>query len=244
MDYIDTKFFQKLHVPEWHFDPVVRHAEEEVRLDHLERLVGQRCAVDGDLASHRPGRVIQRVLPRGVGDALPRPGAKRAAARRDEQAAHVAARTRAEALEDRRVLTVDGDDLSATLRARGGRQLAGDHQRFLVRQRHPLSGGECGERRIESRGANDRIQHDVHVRAERRLDERALAEPGKGRLPLHRLRREQVRIHVRRERRDEEPLPVPGQHAQRRLADRSGRPENGDAASRHGAGISSHPSRA
>ena len=39
-------------------------AEQKVRLDDLERLVGQRGAVDGDLAAHLPRRMPERVLER------------------------------------------------------------------------------------------------------------------------------------------------------------------------------------
>ena len=42
-------------------DPVVRRAEQPVRLDHLEALVHQRRGVDRDLAAHRPGRVRERL---------------------------------------------------------------------------------------------------------------------------------------------------------------------------------------
>ena len=38
-------------------DAVVRHAEQQVRLDHLEALVHQRGGVDRDARAHRPGRV-------------------------------------------------------------------------------------------------------------------------------------------------------------------------------------------
>ena len=43
-------------------DPLVRRAEQPVRLDHLEALVHQRRRVDRDLAAHRPGRVRERLL--------------------------------------------------------------------------------------------------------------------------------------------------------------------------------------
>ena len=49
-----------------HLDPLVREAEEEVRLDHLEALVGERGGVDRDLRAHRPGRVRERLLGRHV----------------------------------------------------------------------------------------------------------------------------------------------------------------------------------
>ena len=45
-----------------HLDAVVRDGEEEVRLDHLEALVGERRGVDRDLRSHRPRRVRERLL--------------------------------------------------------------------------------------------------------------------------------------------------------------------------------------
>src|SRR4051794_3499191 len=43
-------------------DRVVRRAEEMVRLDDLESLVHQRGRVDGDLAAHRPCRMLERLL--------------------------------------------------------------------------------------------------------------------------------------------------------------------------------------
>ena len=49
-------------------DPVVRDAEQQVRLDDLEALVDQGGRVDGDDRAHRPGRVGQRL--RG-GDVAP-----------------------------------------------------------------------------------------------------------------------------------------------------------------------------
>ena len=61
---------------------LVRDAEEEVRLDQLEALVGERRRVDRDLRPHAPGRVRERVLDRrrrrdrpacGRGTARPRP---------------------------------------------------------------------------------------------------------------------------------------------------------------------------
>ena len=41
---------------------VVPEAEEIVRLDHLQRLVGQRGAIHGDLLSHSPRRMPERLL--------------------------------------------------------------------------------------------------------------------------------------------------------------------------------------
>src|SRR5438067_798665 len=37
-------------------------AEKPVRLDHFQAFVEQRCGIDGNLRSHVPGRVFQRLL--------------------------------------------------------------------------------------------------------------------------------------------------------------------------------------
>ena len=47
-------------------DPLVRQSEEEVRLDQLEPLVGERRGVDRDLRAHAPRRVRERLLGRDV----------------------------------------------------------------------------------------------------------------------------------------------------------------------------------
>ena len=62
-----------------HLDPVVRDAEEPVRLDQLEALVGERRGVHSDLSSHRPGRMCERVGDRDVFELLARAAAERAA---------------------------------------------------------------------------------------------------------------------------------------------------------------------
>ena len=49
-----------------HLDPLVGKTEQEVRLDQLEPLVGERGRVDRDLRPHLPGRVRERLLGRDV----------------------------------------------------------------------------------------------------------------------------------------------------------------------------------
>ena len=60
-------------------DPVVRDAEEEVRLDQLEPLVGERRRVDRDLRAHAPRRVRERVLDRDVLEVVAAAAAERPA---------------------------------------------------------------------------------------------------------------------------------------------------------------------
>src|SRR5437660_1262333 len=69
-----------------HVHRLVRQAEQEVRLDHLERLVHETGGVNGDLLSHFPGRVAQRFVHRSTRHALRVPGAERAARRRQNEA--------------------------------------------------------------------------------------------------------------------------------------------------------------
>ena len=107
-----------------------------------------------------------------------------------------------------------------------------------------LPARERGERRIESGGADDGVEHDVDVVARRRLDEACVARrpspraspspfrtrPTKRRREARRLLGEQRGVVERRERGDAEALALPLEHAQRGRADRAGRPEDGDAA--------------
>ena len=68
--------------------PVVREAEQEVRLDQLEALVRERRGVDGDLRAHVPGRMGKRLLGRHVGQLVGGPAAKRPARGREHERVH------------------------------------------------------------------------------------------------------------------------------------------------------------
>ena len=114
---------------------------------------------------------------------------------------------------------------------------------------------ERGERRIESRGADDGVEHDVHVVAPRGLDEarrRRRASPACGvgavprrcrRSPARNARpaRRAARVVERRERGDAESVALPLEHAERRRADRAGRPEDRDAARRRSRCVTTAP---
>ena len=54
------------------FDPVVREPEEHMRLDQLEPLVGERRRVHGDLRTHAPGGMRQRLCRRHVRELVSR----------------------------------------------------------------------------------------------------------------------------------------------------------------------------
>ena len=165
---------------------VVRQPEQEVRLDELERLVGQRRAVDGDLASpcSRSGGLSASVTVAGV-HARRLPVAERTA-RRGEDEPREPAVAPGDALQHGAVLRVHRDQLAPALAGGARHELAGHHQRLLVGQRHALPRAQRGERGIEPGRADDRVEHDVHVGVRRGLDQHLAPGADAGRrLPLH-----------------------------------------------------------
>ena len=83
------------------------NGEQVMRLDQFEALVHHGRGIDGDLRTHRPVRMLERLLERRRAHLLARPGAERPARGGEDDAAHVLARARAQRLEDRVVLGID-----------------------------------------------------------------------------------------------------------------------------------------
>ena len=70
-------------------DLVVGEAEQKVRFDDLEPLVHQCRRVHGDLRSHGPHRMGQRLLHLHVTEILPGPAPERSTAARHERSPHL-----------------------------------------------------------------------------------------------------------------------------------------------------------
>ena len=123
------------------------------------------------------------------------PAAERAAASGEHEASYLLGGAGAQALRERAVLGVDGDDL-ARLRPVEHERAAHD-QRLLVGQRERRPGLERGQRRAQPDRAGDAVEHDV---AGRRggLGRGLLAETGERRGELLDLAREQVRVAAAR----------------------------------------------
>ena len=121
-----------------HLDPVVVDAEQLVGLDHLEPLVHERARVDRDLGSHRPRRVGERLGDRDVRQLVGGAAAERPAAGRDDDPRHLADGARSQALVDRAVLAVDGDQLGARCRPQRLDHRTGGDQALLVGEPEPL----------------------------------------------------------------------------------------------------------
>ena len=132
-------------------DLTQRQAVKAHGLDDLKALVHQRRGVDGDLRTHCPVRVPERVGLRLSRKLLRAQTVERPARAGQNEALDLAAVAAAlEALEDRAVLAVDGDDLRAAALRRIHDELARADERFLVRKRDAFFLLDRRERRLES----------------------------------------------------------------------------------------------
>src|SRR5260221_1023296 len=113
VDELDERMHDALRMHD-DVDALVRNAEEIVGLDHLQGLVGKRGAVHGDLRSHLPCGMPQRLLRCRIRDAVGTPVTKWTARRRQHDPADLPHGTRADRLKNRPVLAIDRYDLGAT----------------------------------------------------------------------------------------------------------------------------------
>ncbi len=228
-----------------------RQSEQMMRLDQLEPLVHQRRRIDGHLGSHRPVRMIERLLGRGFGHLRAAPGAEWTAGRREADGLDQVVPGVRHDLKRRGMLRVDrqqrgarsGDFLHEKMTCRDEAFLGGE------RGRSPLA--DSSERRLQARGADDRRHHPIG-RAARRFDQRRFPrrgldsragerrfevgmatligdhrEPG---LMQDRELGEAVRVAASGQRDDLVRIRIAADEIERALPDRAGRAENGDAA--------------
>ncbi len=157
-------------------DGVVRHGEEEVRLDDLERLVHHGGGIDRDPRAHVPGRVRQRLCRRDRGELASRPAPERAARCRQQDAPNRSGRLADQALPDGRMLRVDRDDLGPGAPRCIQQQPAPRNQALLVGEGQSVALLERSHRRGQARRADDAVDDDG-VRVRRQLEKRLLPRP-------------------------------------------------------------------
>ena len=114
--------------------PSYGSAEEPVGLDQLEPLVREGRRVDRDLRAHPPGRVRQRLSTVTSSSSVARAPAERPAGRREHERRRVRVAA-LEALEQRRVLAVNGEQPASASLVGRDRQVAGGDEALLVRER-------------------------------------------------------------------------------------------------------------
>ena len=138
-----------------HVDVVVRGAEKVVRLNHLQPLVHQRGAIDGDLAAHAPVGVLQRVLHARSLQILSRPVAEGAARGGKDHAPQTAGGQALDALKDGRVLAVGGQNGDASLGRQGQHEGTACNEGLLVGQADVLAGVDGGHGGAQTSAANN-----------------------------------------------------------------------------------------
>ena len=147
----------------------IRNAEQVVRLDQLQALVHERGAVDRDLAAHLPGRVGQRLLAGHLAQLRGGHAPEGAAAGGEHQPVDRAHALRGDQLMERRMLRVHGDQVGARGLGQRGHQLAAHHEALLVGQSQVQALAQRGDRRPQTGGAHERVQHQVAVPARDQL---------------------------------------------------------------------------
>ena len=161
-----------------------------------------------------------------------RAAAERAAARRQHEALGP---PELGALEDRRMLAVDRDQLAPAARARLERELARGDEALLVRERERDAALERPHRRREPGEADDGVQHDVRLGPLEQL----------GRIASGlRQRREPVDRRRPGRRGDELEVGMRVDHLDRLAPDRAGRAKQGDPLHPFSVASASSPPRA
>ena len=154
-----------------HLDLVDRYVEEPARLEDLEALVDHRGGVDRDLPSHRPVRVLQRILLRLPAQLVPLLSAERSAGRREQDLLDGVMRLPGEGLPDGAVLGVDRLDLDATRRRERHDDVTGADEGLLVRERDLLMGLQRRDGRLDTDHADDGHHDLIAVLHGRELDQ-------------------------------------------------------------------------
>jgi hypothetical protein len=152
-------------------------AEELLGFNQLHGLVEHRRAVDRDALAHVPVRMRARVGHGRLGQRLQRPVAQAPARGRDDDLLDRRDILAHEALEDRGMLAVDGQDRGVMGRASAMQERPRGHEAFLVGERQRRAVPQRPEPRRKPRGADDR-GHDPVGGPVRGLDQGALPAAG------------------------------------------------------------------
>ena len=142
-----------------HVDPLCPDLEQDGGLDQLQRLVHQRCAVDGDLEAHAPlgmRRCLGRRCPSHVLQ-----GRRPEGTARRRQSQFVERPSIPDALEDRAMLRIHRQDRNAGLGRGIDEDAAGADDALLVGEGQMVSRLHRRHRRFKSCGANNSRQKPV-----------------------------------------------------------------------------------
>jgi len=173
---LDERVDDRLAV-EHDFHGVHRHVEQPHRFDRLHPLVHQCRAVDCDLLSHVPGRVVQGLFGGHGAKRFEVEIAESAAAGREKDPSDPVALFAPEALPDRRVLAVDGAELIRHGHRRPN-EMSGHDEHLFVGDGNRLPRSESIQRRPQSGGPGSAHEDKVHVPLKDHLGRREPATAG------------------------------------------------------------------
>ena len=135
--------------------------KKPMRFDHFKRLVHKRGAVDGDLGSHLPCWMIQRLLNCGVESVLAAPCAKWSAACCKNNARDFFLNAGAQALSKSAVLAVHWQQCHSSSFGGGCHKRAGRNQSFFICKRNGATHFNGGQSGGQAREANHGGHHNV-----------------------------------------------------------------------------------
>ncbi|MDR6099717.1 hypothetical protein QE454_003336 [Microbacterium sp. SORGH_AS454] len=227
VDELDHRVHDRLRV-HGHRDPVVRHVEEQVRLDHLKALVDESGGVRRDHTAHVPRGVSEGLRGGDVLQLVARASAEGASGCREHEPAHFTVVTGAQRLSDRGVLGVHRDDLP--LGGERGDELAADDQRLFVGEGEGAPRLEGGDGGTESDRPGDAVEHHVGLDVADELLGLDGAEGGVLDAEGQGLRLDAGTVGAGGEADDLEAIGVVGDDVERLRADRTGGTEDEDAA--------------
>ena len=152
-------------------DLIDGYIEKPAGFEDLEALIDHRRGVDRDLPSHRPVRVLERILLRLPAKLVPLLSTEWSAGGREQDLFDGVMWLAGEGLPDGAVLGVDRLDLDATLRSQRHDDVTGADEGLLVREGDLLMGLQCCDGRLDTDHADDGHHDLIAVLHGRELDQ-------------------------------------------------------------------------
>ena len=137
-------------------DMIQLHIKEPFCFHHFQTFVDKRCRVNRNLLSHRPVRMLQRILHFDMFQIFPLLSTERSAGRCDQQFVDLSLILSVNCLKNRTVLTVHRKDLYTPFSCHRHDQMSRCHQRFFICQCDIFSRLDCRDGRTDSDHSHDR----------------------------------------------------------------------------------------
>ena len=158
-----------------HVDLGRRQIEQPAGLDHLEALIHERGAIDGDAVSHLPCRMIQGLLRSHRGQRFARSIAEWAARSGQNQPRNLFAVACPQALVRAVMFAIDRDQEGSVFPHGVHHQTAARDQHFLIRQPDPFAVPDGFVGGFQASDSDDGRNHGINFLIDRNRDQRSIA---------------------------------------------------------------------